>query len=201
MLAVMAPPATAVTLPAALHAFGHRSLSEAVAIGLAPVWLVLLVVAPVVAIYTIVSLVAVLVTMGRVLLPGPGPASCVDDLYRWIVNPVISLLTLTPFTPPTRRAKAASKSMPKAADPLPPAPGSALDEDDRLYWETLQSRAAQGGGARSDVPLPDDPATEPVGRHARPVPRRSPVPASAGRKPSRRWPVPVGGSPNPGTRG
>lgn len=162
--------ATAVTLPAAAHLLGHRSPALAVIVGIAPALPAVLAVTAVVATYLVASTVAILTTVGRVIRGNSPAATCLDDLFGWLTNAPISLLTVTPLKPPTRRAQRGPHT--PAVSPLPAAPIAARKEDERLYWETIQRQAAaRPRGARDDVALPGDPITQPMprvqGRHAR----------------------------------
>lgn len=169
-------------------------MSFALAVGLAPALPLLLVAVAFVVMYAVVSVVAVLATIGRVLRAGSDVGCCLDDLYGWIVNAPIALLTLTPMRRPARRPGGASRK--KVVEPLPAVPPDAVRNDDEpVYWRTFQSRSARPGGARDDVILPGEPVTglaAPVGRHARP--EREKCPVSFHDDPAAEGPVRVGSS-------
>jgi hypothetical protein len=145
-------------------------MALALAVGLAPALPVLLVVVAVVGTYLMASTLASIITMGRVIRGNSTAAACLDDLFVWIINAPISLLTLTQLKPPVRRAKPVSRAAP-AISPLPAAPVAARNEDEPVYWNTLQRKLSEPGGARDDVKLPGDRVTQPMqqarGRHAR----------------------------------
>jgi hypothetical protein len=160
----LASSATAVTLPAAIHALGHRNMPLALAIGVAPALPLLLVIAAVTMMYVTASAAAVAVTIGRVIRGRTETAICVDELFRWIINAPIALLTLTPLKPMARTPSRTTSAVPA----LPAALGAARKQGTPVYWETLQEMMNRPGGA-PDVVRREDDDTQPIrGRHARP---------------------------------
>lgn len=160
----LASSATAVTLPTAIHALGHKSMALALTVGLAPAVPLLLVVVAVVTMYVIASMVAVFVALGRVIHGRAGAADAVDDLFGSIINAPIALLTLTPLKPRARSSGRNASNMPV----LPAAPAAARKLGTPVYWETLQEMVGRPGGAADIVPREDD-DTQPIrGRHERP---------------------------------
>jgi hypothetical protein len=159
---------SAITLPVSVHFVGHASGPLAVGVGLIPALPATLVVVTSATIYLLAEVVAIVVTVGRVMRHNFTAAECIDDMFIWIVNPLISLLSLQPYKPPRRK----TKSTARASNPLPAVPGAARRADEPFFWRTMQSQAERPGGARTDVPLPGDPVITPTahvrGRHARP---------------------------------
>jgi hypothetical protein len=90
----------------------------------------------------------------------------VDELFRWIINAPIALLTLTPLKPMARPAKPEIKT--PALAPLPATPGATRAQAEHIFWQLMQDKMPEPGG-RPDIVDCDLQDTQPIrGRHARP---------------------------------
>ncbi len=197
-------PATAVTLPLTVHTIGRYDMPLAVTVGVAPAVPALLL-CIVGAGYLMALLVSVLVTLGRIARGSPADsasARAVEDLFRWVFNPPIALLTLTPIPPAS--PDTAARDARAEVSPLPAAPGAASKESETVYYKLLKemkfeaeaAEAAEAAAvaameavakayvaaeaeAMAEVPAETTAAEAEVpvsrGRHARPAPEVQPT--------------------------
>jgi hypothetical protein len=169
----LAPTASAFTLPFSVHALGRNDMGLAVIIGIAPALASLLIVVTLATAYAVAFLVAVLVTFGRLLRGRVDAATCVEDLFRHVINPPISIWTLTPVKA-VRSATSATKrgTATVAESPLPAVPGAARNEIESLYLKIKREMGIEPEAKPEVVPEPVVPEPEVIepsrGRHAKP---------------------------------
>jgi hypothetical protein len=172
----LTPTASALTLPISVHALGHNDMGLAVITGMAPALASLLIVVTVTTAYLAAFLLALLATLGRLLLGRDSAATCVEDLFRHVINPPISILTLTPVkairptTAATKRGRATA-----AESPLPAVPGAARKEIESLYWKLKRETGIEPEVRREVVPTAEPVIAPSRGRHAGP---EAPEPAA-----------------------
>jgi len=144
-------PASAVTLPLTIHAFGREQMGAAVVVGLIPALAAILIISAVVMAFT----VATLVTIGRIAAGTSAASSCVDDLFAWMVNPLISLISLTSFKPRRRAAEAQP-----TPNPLPAVPVAARKEIEAVYWQLKREQDAKIAAAPVEAEVTEHATTE-----------------------------------------
>ena len=161
-LAAILASSTVVTFPTAAAVLHRQGLGVALVVGLLPIVPLVLLAAAFVTSYMAISMLATLAMTVRIACGRGDPDRCFDDLFIWITNAPISFLTLTPLKLPARAAR--PTSLPSL---LPPgAPGSARDEDTKIYWDVFRDMMATRPGGVPDVVKADDPITQPIrGRH------------------------------------
>jgi hypothetical protein len=159
------PTTSVFTLPPSIHAYGHSDMG--VIIGMAPALATLIVVVSLCTCYLLMNLLAVLATIGRLVLGRDAAATSIADLMGTVVNPLISLITLTPYKAP-RPGAASTKRLAAGESLLPAVPIAARTEVEALYWELKREREDKPEPEPVSVPAAE-PVTEPShGKHAKP---------------------------------
>jgi hypothetical protein len=158
---------TVITLPAAALLLHRESPALRLTVGLLPSLPYLLIAVAFVAAYIASSLLAIVGTAIRITSHTDELDCYLEDMFRWITNPLVAFLTLDLLKPRNRRSDTHAAAVP----PLPTGrPGAACKQDTPVYWEAFQEMATRSGGV-SDIVSADDAITEPIqavhGRHAR----------------------------------
>ena len=170
-------PATAVTLPASVHALGHYNMALAVTLGAAPAVLALLALVLVLSLLTIyfTALAAALsaaglVALSRLLRIGSGaPVSTAQDVISVVINPLIALGTMSSLSPVLRPERPAEQlAASEGASPLPAVPGAARIEAEPFFRKLAREMPRAAGGLREATTVPEPVVPPSRGRHARP---------------------------------
>lgn len=163
-IAAILASSTVVTFPTAAALLHRQGLGLALLVGLLPIVPLFLLAVAFVTNYMAVSMLATFVAMVRILCGRGEPDTSLNNLFVQITNAPISFLTLTPLKVSVRANKPTG-----LLSPLPPgAPGSAKDQDTKIYWEVLRDMMAMRPDGVPDIVNYDQPITQPVrGRHAK----------------------------------
>jgi hypothetical protein len=154
-----------VTFPTAAALLHRQGLGLALSVGLLPILPLVLLAAAFVISYMAVSMLATFVMMVRIARGHDDPDTGFDNLFIQITNAPISFLTLTPLKFSARTAKPT-----RSPSPLPPgAPGSARDQDSKIYWDVLRDMMAARPAGAPGIADARHQTIQPIrGRHEKP---------------------------------
>lgn len=167
LVALALASSTAITLPVATVVLHRQSLGLALLAGVVPALPLLLVAVVLLSVYTVASVLAILVMAIRIACTRDDPADCLDSLFMWITNSPIAFMTGTQLKLPKREAKASGSS--DIPLPLPAgAPGDARTQNTPFFDLLANEMPFQAADASESITADIQFDWTVRGRHARP---------------------------------
>ena len=170
---------TAITLPVSTVVLHRQSLGLALLAGVVPALPLLLAAVVLLSVYTVVSVLTILVMTIRITCMRGDPELCLDSLFVWITNAPIAFMTGTQLKLPKRESKTSGPS--NVPQPLPAGPPGDARKQSTPFFDLLRHEMPLQTGDVSLSITPDNLFHWPVrGRHARPETRVSTPPPEEG---------------------